>query len=118
MIIKSLGNLDLDLLVYGEIAEWETSAPASLGPLDPGESAALPVQVTIPAGVEDGEQSVATLTATSVGDPAVSDSAVLTTTAQVTYGVSLSPAMLEGSGVPGSTAAYTLTLIVRVQGTR
>ena len=112
LALTNTGNTPDTFLITTTVSagQWETSAPASVGPLDPGESAALPVQVTIPAGVEDGEQSVATLTATSAGDPAVSDSAVLTTTAQVTYGVSLSPTMLEGSGVPGSTAAYTLTL--------
>jgi PKD repeat protein len=112
LALTNTGNTPDTFLITTTVSggQWDTSAPASVGPLNPGESAALPVQVIIPANVENGDQSLANVTATSAGESSTSASSVLTTTAQVSYGVSLSPATLEGSSAPGSTVAYTLTL--------
>jgi len=53
--------------------------------LGAGESTQVIVYVTIPADAAGGEYDTATITATSQGDPGVSDSATLTTTALVTF---------------------------------
>ncbi len=63
-------------------AVWPVEAPSTIG-LGPGESTAVVITVTIPAGTPDGASDVATLTFTSQGNPAITTSSVLTTTAVV-----------------------------------
>lgn len=61
---------------------WATTvAPANVS-LQAGESAQLTVTVQIPLSAAHGAENTVTVTATSVGDPATSDSVQLTTTAQ------------------------------------
>jgi uncharacterized repeat protein (TIGR01451 family) len=62
-------------------ADCTTALPAIVGPLTPGEVTDLCVQVDIPANAANNAVDVTTVTATSVGDPAVSASATVTTTA-------------------------------------
>ena len=61
-------------------AIWNTTYPATIGPLEPGESAELLVSVEIPADAYVGDSNIATITATSQGDPTAADEATLTTT--------------------------------------
>ena len=85
-----------DLSVGGNT--WTTTVPATVGPLDPGESATLAVTVEVPAGALVGEQDVATVTVASQGDPTVFADVMLTTTV-VSRGVFL-PLVMNGYLVP------------------
>lgn len=60
-----------------------TVDPVTTQSLAPGESATLEVIVTVPDDAEAGDVDLTTVTATSVGDDSVSDTAQLTTTATV-----------------------------------
>ena len=63
---------------------WPTAlSTTSVGPLAPGESQSVTLTVIIPAGASDGDMDSATVTAASMLDPLVSDSAVVATTAVV-----------------------------------
>ncbi|HKM24789.1 MAG TPA: NEW3 domain-containing protein, partial [Corynebacterium sp.] len=57
-----------------------TVDPVTTQSLAPGESATLEVIVTVPDDAEAGDVDLTTVTATSVGDDSVSDTAQLTTT--------------------------------------
>ncbi|GAB4527516.1 MAG: hypothetical protein Fur0018_13190 [Anaerolineales bacterium] len=89
---------------------WSTSAPGSIGPLAPGETASVPVQVTIPAAPSLQGMVIATdvftLTATSTLNSAVSAAAHGTTNALVNPAVQmhLTP---NQSGAPGQVVTYT-----------
>ena len=58
---------------------WSITLPAPIGPLAPGETALLLVDVGVPDGANPGDLDTTVVTVTSQGDPAASDSAVLTT---------------------------------------
>ncbi len=88
---------------------WTTSAPAAVGPLPPGDSVSLLVEVQIPTGLSGGATDVVQVTATSRGDISKTASAQLTTTADV-YGLSLRPAVDSRTALPGATVTYTLQL--------
>jgi len=112
LTVTNTGNLadtfEIGVQVSGSL--WTTSAPAAVGPLDAGASGTFAVQVTAPLTAVDGEQSQATVSVTSQGNGAAADSAVLTSTARVSYGVALTPGTSTGSGKAGETVAYTLTV--------
>ncbi len=112
LTVTNTGNLadtfDIGVLVSG--SPWATSAPAAVGPLAPGASGTFAVQVTVPLAAVDGEQSQATVSVTSQGNSSATASAVLTSTARVSYGVALAPAAASRSGKPGEMVAYTLTV--------
>jgi uncharacterized repeat protein (TIGR01451 family) len=110
--ITNLGNVEdtFDLAVSGNA--WTTTLPASVT-LDAGASTTFEVTVLIPLTAVDGEDDVATITATSQGDNTVSDETDLTTTAEVTfvpaYEVALSPdAAFTGNS--GDVVTYTVTI--------
>ncbi len=73
------GNVEdtFDVAVSGN--SWTTSAPASVGPLNPGESVAVEVLVNVPAEAILGEADTATVTLSSQGNPAQTAAATLTT---------------------------------------
>jgi N-acetylneuraminic acid mutarotase len=77
--IHNDGNLTDTYDISASVA-WTTTFPASVGPIAPGESAGLVVNVEIPAGGAPGESDTAILTATSQADLSASDSALITTT--------------------------------------
>ncbi len=81
--VTNTGNTadTFDLSVAGNA--WTTTLSDSSVSLGIGESTMVTVMVDISSGATDGEMDVATVTATSQGDSAVSDSAMLTTTAVV-----------------------------------
>jgi serine protease AprX len=89
---------------------WQTTAPETIGPLSAGESASLPVTVTIPAGALPGASDGGTVTVTSTGDPARSAEATLITTADTVYGVRLWPPEIISDGDGGKTVIYVLML--------
>ncbi|MCC7359651.1 MAG: S8 family serine peptidase [Anaerolineales bacterium] len=70
-------TFDITVGVTG--AAFTTTVPSTVGPLGVGGGADLNVVVQVPGNAADGASSVATVTATSQGDGAVSDSSVLTT---------------------------------------
>jgi len=91
---------------------WPTTlSVASVGPLAPNATARFSVTVQVPFTALSGTQDVATITACSTGDPAVSDSATLTTTARVpNYDVELAPPTAQQTGYSGDVMTYTLTV--------
>lgn len=70
-----------DLLVSGD--EWTTTLSEDSVTLGAGSSTVITLSVTIPADAVDGDIDIITLSATSNGDPGVSDSLNLTTSAEV-----------------------------------
>jgi uncharacterized repeat protein (TIGR01451 family) len=80
--VTNLANVDDSFTVDLDGNGWPTTASAmAFGPLAPGATFALEVYVTIPAGATDGMSNELVVTVTSAGDPSVSDSVALTTTA-------------------------------------
>ena len=65
--------------------DWPTILPGAVGPLAPAESAALDVEVTIPATVDLGSRDTVTITVTLQGDSSITGSAALTTFAGHVY---------------------------------
>jgi YVTN family beta-propeller protein len=83
----------------------------STGPLGVGESFAFTLEVAIPATADEGSSDLATIRARSEFDPEVVSSAQVTTTAvEQQAGLSLLPPSQEGSGLPGETVVYSLTV--------
>jgi hypothetical protein len=82
--VMNTGNTadTFDLAVTGN--NWNTTLSESSVSLNAGNSATIMVTVNIPVIATDGAMDTVTVTATSQGDGAVSDSATLTTTAVVT----------------------------------
>jgi subtilisin-like proprotein convertase family protein/subtilisin family serine protease len=62
---------------------WAATLSQDSVTLQPGETADVTVQVTIPGDAEDEDADVTTVTATSTGDGSITDSVSLTTTAEV-----------------------------------
>jgi len=62
-------------------SNWEAQAPATVGPVAPGESASFTVTVTVPAGAHDGDQDALTLSVSTAPTEIMDASLVLTTTA-------------------------------------
>ncbi len=91
---------------------WSITAPATVGPLQPGAVGSLLVKVTVPAGAADGDIDETTVTATSQGDSTKSDSSTLTTEVTdetvLNYGVAVSPPSAGRDVNPGGTTSYQL----------
>ena len=81
LTLSNTGNFTdtFDLTYTG--SEWEVTLPVTPTTLAAGASIEVSVQVVIPADAAKGATASATITATSQGDPTVSTSAELTTTA-------------------------------------
>jgi uncharacterized membrane protein len=84
-------------------AIWNTTYPATVGPLEPGESVELLVSVEIPADSNVGESDIATITATSQGDSTGADEATLTT--------SVATEWVEATSLPTPLAANLVQCI-------
>jgi uncharacterized membrane protein len=79
--LTNTGNwTDTFSLIAGE-AGWTTTLPVTETILAAGEGTEVVVEVAIPADAEDGDLDIVFITATSQGDPLVSASSTLTTTA-------------------------------------
>jgi len=81
----------------------------STGLLNPGSSAQVTVELTIPAGEPAGTQDLLTLEATSQTDRKISDQASVTTIVNQVAGVSVS-APRDQRGKPGATLTYQFTV--------
>ena len=81
MHITNTGNVSdtFDLMTRGNT--WTTTLSTNFVTLPAGQSQAVTIQVTIPAGAVGYDRDVVTITAVSRNDGAKSDAAVLTTTA-------------------------------------
>jgi uncharacterized repeat protein (TIGR01451 family) len=99
-----------DLTVSGHA--WTTTLPASVGPLAAGESEEVTVAVEIPFSAHGGDQDVATVSATSRGDPKKSASAALTTTVAEQPVVLVVAKTADPGDVvdPGDLITYTITV--------
>jgi len=107
--VTNTGNC-VDTFALYAAGMWPVNILATTGELAVGAGVAIPVTVTVPGGVMAGDYDVATLTATSHANSAVTAMAAVTTTANAVYGVALSPQTAMVSAEPGETAVYTLTL--------
>lgn len=83
-----------DLVVTGI---WTTTAPATAGPIGPGESLALQVVVTIPPDATFFDADTALLTATSQGDPGEYATASLTTSVPAYWAAGTPPPLLTAA---------------------
>jgi uncharacterized repeat protein (TIGR01451 family) len=108
--VTNTGNA-ADIFDLSVASIWPVNLSNTSVSLGGGASTTIWVAVTVPAGTSDGDSDVVTVTATSQGDPTATDSAALTTTADVTlvYGVALS-ADQAASGNPGMTVTYIVTV--------
>ncbi|HNB51816.1 MAG TPA: FixG Ig-like domain-containing protein, partial [Anaerolineales bacterium] len=108
--VTNTGNAS-DTFDLSVASTWPATLSDTSVALDAGATTTIWVAVTVPAGTADGDADVATVTATSQADPTATDSADLTTTADVTpvYGVALS-ADQAASGDAGATVTYVVTI--------
>ncbi len=69
VVVTNTGNVPdtFDINISGNA--WTTTVPPSVGPLGPGVSAVVDIDVMIPSGAPDGITDTATITFTSQGDP-------------------------------------------------
>ena len=81
LLVTNTGNLTdtFDLLKSGDV--WTTTLSTGVVTLPAGQSQAVTIRVTIPAGAAALDSDGVTITAVSRGDGAKSDAAILTTTA-------------------------------------
>ncbi|MBN1890921.1 MAG: PKD domain-containing protein, partial [Thermoflexales bacterium] len=110
--LTNTGNMadTFDLSLAGNA--WATSVTPGEVNVPPSGTRQITVTVTISTTAADGEVDVVTVKATSRGDPSLSDSSVLTTTAlaAAVYGVELGAPLDALSGAPGVSVTYTLRL--------
>jgi uncharacterized membrane protein/subtilisin family serine protease len=78
--LKNVGEV-ADIIILGATGSW-THLPETEFVLEPEESVTVVVHINIPAGAADGAVNMATVTATSAGEPTKSASSTLTTTVQ------------------------------------
>jgi hypothetical protein len=109
LTLENTGNI-ADTFAVEAAGVWDVSLSGDSFDLEPGEMVDVVVEVTIPADAMAGDSDVTTVTATSAFDDGVTDSSDLTTTANQTFGIELSPATAALSGAPGDVMTYTLTL--------
>jgi hypothetical protein len=104
--ITNTGNVSdsFDITISGNA--WTTTAPVTIGPLVPGESSVVDIDVAIPPDAEGGATDSSTMTLTSQGDPSESASVVMTTTAIYLYGVDATLEQDAQTGTPGTTLTY------------
>jgi hypothetical protein len=91
-------------------ANWPTVLTGSPGNLAACGSAAIAVEVSIPADAFGGSSSQVTLTATSQGDPARSASLDLTTSVLLDYRIELTPEFSIVAASPGETITHTIQI--------
>ena len=109
--ITNQGNVN-DSFTLQAGGVWATSlSAANSGPLAPGESFTVTLEVTIPPGAADGQADTSTLTVTSTADPQVSDMVHAVTMARVTQvALALGPLSQSGQGLRGEMLVYPYTL--------
>ncbi len=93
---------------------WQTTIPATVGPLAPGEAAAVTIGVLIPTGATAGSTSTTLLTVMSLADGDQTATAQIETTANTFHRVIA--AASDGAskiGQPGTGVEYSLLVINR-----
>jgi hypothetical protein len=80
MTVTNTGNIGDTFSLVASGNSWVTTVTPASVTLGPGATANFTVDVTLPTGAMPGASDVATITATSQGDPNVLDSATVTTT--------------------------------------
>jgi len=113
LTLENTGNVSDTYNIASAVSgqSWATTLTSAVGPVGAGDVASFDVTVEIPDTATDGQQSIATITATSQNDSSKSDSSVLTTTATtqiITRGVEIAPPTATGNGDPGDAVTYTL----------
>ena len=108
--LSNQGNLTDTYTLSATGNTWILLLPATQLTLGAGEAAEVSVHVIVPEDALAGAVDVATLIATSQGDPGQSTTAVLTTSAEAAYGLKLAVEMDELAGMPGETVTYTLMI--------
>jgi hypothetical protein len=109
--VQNTGNVPDSFALSVANDDWPTTvAPLTVGPLNPSDSAAVQVTVTVPASATGATYDVASVTAQSVASATVSDTSVLTTEATVNYAVHQDPANAGLTGNQGQTMTYVLTI--------
>jgi carboxypeptidase T len=86
---------------------WAADVPTVIGPLTGGESTSFGISVTIPLSATNGESDTATVQIQSQGDPTITDTASLETTANY-YNLSLITEQDQQYGLPGTGVIYNL----------
>ncbi len=92
---------------------WTTVFATDTIAIESGESAAMPIYVTVPTNAAGGAQAAVRITARSLNDPrspAAAASSQLTTTANSVYRVALNAPEPSQAARPGETITYTLRL--------
>ncbi len=112
--LQNTGNhTDTFTLSTGHNA-WTLNAPSSVGPLAPGQSGSVNVQVTIPSAPALQSTIIATdtfvITGTSQLDPQTSATATGTTNALVNPAVQISATPGNQTVPPGTTVTYTVNI--------
>ena len=108
--IENMGS-NLDTYDIQLSSAWPiTTSATSIGPLATGASASFEVMVTVPSDAHNGEGDVAGVTATSQGAPAVYQTLILNTSANL-YQPQASPASQDGAAHPGEQVVYTMQII-------
>ena len=109
MILENTGNY-IDTFTLNASGDWEVVLPVDSVELENGESTLLRIKVLVPADALASTSNITTITATSAFDRHVSDSSILTTSANKVYGVGLSPTTVTSKDYPNQSVVYTLTL--------
>ena len=92
-----------------EQAAWQTAAPPSIGPLQPGEAATLQVTVTVPLTAPASASDQALIRFTSPTPGVASGSALLETSANTVFGLEVT-ASPDAQTVRGDAVPVTYTL--------
>jgi len=88
---------------------WATiMTPSSINNLPPTGTHQITITVTVTDTAQCGDSDTVVITATSRLSPTVSDSSVLTTSANTIHGVEMTPPTDGQNGAPGETVTYTL----------
>ncbi|MCB8945535.1 MAG: M36 family metallopeptidase [Ardenticatenaceae bacterium] len=107
LTVTNTGNVADSFTLAATGNGWATTLGTTAVTLPPGGSSSVTVSVDIPADVFGGEMDVATITAVSQSDAGVSDTAIVTTTANIIEGVILAPNS-TATALPGDTVTYTM----------
>jgi uncharacterized membrane protein len=109
-------GFELTATLESAAAGWSADVIPPACDLVPGATCAITVEVTIPAGATAGAQNI-TLTSSTAGPPAASDSVTDTVVVSAVPGLLFAPDYPNGSGDPGAVVTYTHTLTNTGNGT-
>lgn len=103
-----------DIIMTGT---WPSSTGASVGPLAPGASATVIVDVLVPLTATAGAMDLLTVTAASATDPLVTASVLAHTTANHVPAMQVTLPLTSQTGLPGALVTYTAMLTNTGNGT-